>query len=687
MLAAAVLVCAASCTDDPAPAAFTPPYISEVTAEVQGREIVLRCETSGDSGRISGCGFRFGVKGETLRTIEAEIADGAFECRLDSLSPGVKYQWRAWISSGHSAIESQLQEIEVQHEYPAVGVISVTDMAGSTATVQYDITNIFSGELWSCGICWGETSGPDINTGRKTVEDTGYGSHTSEMDGLKTGKTYHVRAYAVTVRGVSYGEETAFRMPVWFEDPVLREHMLSVADSDADGYVSVPEAAAVTSVQICSDSVSTLAGIEWCTGLTALRCAGSVDAEDNGCGSLTEADFSAFPLLEELDLSGNKLRSLTLAGTSSLRKIDLSHNKLISADLSGQSGAEDIDLSYNSLTAIDLSACTSLRRLDISGNDIWSPTLPETESLEELCCSGTKISDLNGIFRQHRNLKRLEARGMLTDEDNLYILPQLERLDCSRSQITALNIKYNTALTSLSADDCRFHSLDINRNAALTDLHCVSSRLDTLYLMEGQLIDGINRNLDAGMHIASNTALVYSSKVTDETFNSYLLSQFDDDGDGVVSAPEARGVTEMRIDSSKWPGIRSLHGIGMFSSLRTLDVSGQELEEIDISGNPDIETLIVDSNPLASLDLSSNKSLRYLYCQAVSSLTSIDLSSNTLLRKAYFMRSGLTGTLDLSACLSLSALNVLGTSLSQVIVPDGIYINISAPGSTEIVYK
>lgn len=390
-------------------------------------------------------------------------------------------------------------------------------------------------------------------------------------------------------------------------------------------------------------------------------------------------------MLEEITVSGQSLESVSLGGCRGLRIINLSRNRLTSIDLSGAARADSIDLSYNRLTAADLSACTILKRLDISGNDIYAPVLPETGSIEELGCSQTKITDLNAVFRRQRNIRRLDARGMLTDGTHLEILTKLEQLDCSGSQTSELTVKYNDLLSSLRADDCRFHTLDINRNRMLSELHCVSSRLDTLYLMEGHLIDGINRNMDGERHIAGNTLLVYSARVTDEAFNSYLTANFDNDRDGIVSAPEARNVQDMRIDSGIWTGIESLHGIEMFSSLKILDVSGQKLTALDMSANKEIETLIVDNNPLLSLELSSNKGLRYLYCQSVPSLHSIDLSCNTLLREAYFLFSGLSGTLDLRKCSTLGRLDVRGTSLSQVIVPDGIYINISSTDSTKIV--
>lgn len=683
LIIACTFLCA--CTEDPSPEAFLPPEMGEVTATVKDDGVLLRCLV-GETGRISECGFSFGVKGENPDLYKASCRDGAFEYLMTGLESGVRYRYRAYISGGHSTVYSDPQEFIIEQEYPSIAQIAIDSIGRGAVSIRYDIAEAFSGGLWSCGLCWSESPGPDIESGNKSIAShNGYGIHSDLITGLETGKEYHVRAYAVNSRGVSYSGEVVFSMPVWCDDVLLHKHLLETADNDGDGYISVAEAGSVRSMRIVSDGISSLKGIEWCKNLEVFALEGSTDEDGKGNGLLATADFSGNPMLEEITVSGQSLESVSLGGCSGLRIIDLSRNRLTSIDLSGAMRADSIDLSYNRLTAADLSACTALKRLDISGNDIYAPVLPETGSIEDLGCSQTKITDLNAIFRRQRNIRRLDARGMLTDGTHLEILTKLERLDCSGSQTSELTVKYNDRLSSLRADDCRFHTLDINRNGMLSELYCVSSRLDTLYLMEGHLIDGINRNMDGERHIADNTLLVYSARVTDEAFNSYLTANFDNDGDGIVSAPEARNVQDMRIDSSVWTGIESLHGIEMFASLRTLDVSGQKLTALDMSANKEIETLIVDNNPLLSLELSSNKGLRYLYCQSVPSLHSIDLSCNTLLREAYFLFSGLAGTLDLRKCSTLGRLDVRGTSLSQVIVPDGIYINISAPDGTEIV--
>jgi uncharacterized protein (TIGR02145 family) len=59
------------------------------------------------------------------------------------------------------------------------------------------------------GVCWGTESNPDID-GSHTSEGGGMGSFSSTLEGLTTGLTYYVRAYAVSEYGLVYGDEVTF---------------------------------------------------------------------------------------------------------------------------------------------------------------------------------------------------------------------------------------------------------------------------------------------------------------------------------------------------------------------------------------------------------------------------------------------------------------------------------------------
>ena len=73
--------------------------------------------------------------------------------------------------------------------------------------------------------------------------------------------------------------------------------------------------------------------------------------------------------------------------------------------------------------------------------------------------------------------------------------------------------------------------------------------------------------------------------------------------------------------------ISDLTGIQDFSDLAVLDVTFNQLTEIDLSQNTELIELYCNGNQLTSLDVSHNLDLAYLWCEW-NQLTELDLSEN-----------------------------------------------------------
>ncbi len=353
--------------------------------------------------------------------------------------------------------------------------------------------------------------------------------------------------------------------------------------------------------------------------------------------------------------------------------------------------------------------CTALRRLDISGNPVTRIPLPQPSALEELSCGNSGILDMNEVFEQAKGLRRLSAQGMLKDGAKLYLLTGLESLDASGSALSVINTKYNIALASLTLRNCGITRLDLFCNTAIKALDCRDcATLQTLNLLEGQEIDGINRNMDKGRFIPDGTQVLYTAKIKDTAFNNFLCDNFDADYDGIVSAMEAADIEEMKIDRNRYSGISSLHGVEMFTSLRKLSVSGQNIAALDLSENPELTEVVCDNNPLKSLNISECRKLKRLYCQNTE-LESINLTGCTTLEELFLFGSRLTGLdigrmpalrtldcqsnrlsgeLDLSGCGALIQVNCKGNSaLERLILPSGSTARVIKDEGTEVILK
>ena len=135
-----------------------------------------------------------------------------------------------------------------------------------------------------------------------------------------------------------------------------------------------------------------------------------------------------------------------------------------------------------------------------------------------------------------------------------------------------------------------------------------------------------------------------SDHFPDPDFNMYVYSHFGG-GDDVLTEAERNAVEEIDVSGFR---LNNVKGIEYFPNLKTLDCSGNNIEELDFSkntaltklniidnkitsisfdANTNIEELYVGKNPLGSLDVSVLSNLRKLECRCCN-LQSLDVSQN-----------------------------------------------------------
>lgn len=94
---------------------------------------------------------------------------------------------------------------------PSVTTQVVTDISGTTATGNGNITSLGYPTPTAHGVCWNTTGTPttsDDSTDEGAASATG--AFTSAMTGLIAGTKYYVRAYATNTVGTEYGSEVNF---------------------------------------------------------------------------------------------------------------------------------------------------------------------------------------------------------------------------------------------------------------------------------------------------------------------------------------------------------------------------------------------------------------------------------------------------------------------------------------------
>ena len=427
-------------------------------------------------------------------------------------------------------------------------------------------------------------------------------------------------------------DDTATFYPIFvpIKDDYLYRYLMSVYDKDGDNRISAREAASVTRIEVCTENVKTMTGIEFFYNLEELIC-GSCNGQVQG--QLTALDVSQNRKLTYLDCHGNRITRLNLSNNQALKHLQCSDNQLKSLDVSALVLLEYLDCGNNQLTRLNVSRNVLLSELRYGQNSITTIDLSRCPTLEALDCSA------NGVTA-------LDVSG----------LTGLTELKCSNNQLSVLDITNNSRLTTVWCEGNQLTYLDVTNNTRLTDV-----RTDNVY-------------------------------VPDPVLKSYLVSEFDTDGDSEISLAEAWPVIEIKVETQQ---IYTMEGIQYFVNLQwllcgggvnedgrqaygqitSLDLSPfpklyyldcryTQLTSLDLSHNPNLDAVTCVGNSIESLDLSNLSELTYLDC-AYNPLGTLDVSHNTKLNFLHCQYAELT-TLDLSNNPALRELYGSNNELTSV---------------------
>lgn len=127
---------------------------------------------------------------------------------------------------------------------PSINTIAISSLSATTAVAGGTIISDGGSSIISKGVCWGTSLNPTINLSTKTNEGIGISNFSSNITGLSTGTTYHVRAFATNSIGTSYGQDIQFVPPLVVGSSYLGGTIISVstgADGIQHGVIISPE--------------------------------------------------------------------------------------------------------------------------------------------------------------------------------------------------------------------------------------------------------------------------------------------------------------------------------------------------------------------------------------------------------------------------------------------------------------
>lgn len=354
-----------------------------------------------------------------------------------------------------------------------------------------------------------------------------------------------------------------------FEDANFKAYLVANFDTDGDGEISYEEALAITMIDVDTDNIESLAGIEHMANLTELNCEGpfvmsgyepeegrgklkTLDVSKNtkltklycGFNQFSSLDLTSNVLLERRRCAGNDLNNLDVSKNTELTRLTAYNNHLSLIDVSYNTKLEVIDLSNNQIKSIDISKNESLATFNCDDNLLTELDPSNNQKLTNIYCSNNNLSSIN--VRKNQKLAKLVIIGNSIPQIDLRNNSELTHLFCEKNKISELDLSNNTKLRQLTVNDNSLSSLtvnccpeiktlkannnlikemDISELTSLFDFYCSGNPLETLYVFDGQ-IDAINNK-----EIPSTTKIVVKGTEPgeDEVF-TVTPTLFDIDG-------------------------------------------------------------------------------------------------------------------------------------------------------------
>lgn len=177
------------------------------------------------------------------------------------------------------------------------------------------------------------------------------------------------------------------------KDEAFEAWVLWNYDSNKDGRLSESETEALTRIELSTENIATLDGIQGFPNLTYLHAQG-VRKDGMNLGKLTQLDLTSNPKLQHIHLIYNNISKLVLGGQPDLDYLCIDYNEVKEIDVKSYSKLTLLQVSYNKLKAIDVSGLDELDEFHCDDNPIETITLSNAK-LKSFRCSGTLIKELD----------------------------------------------------------------------------------------------------------------------------------------------------------------------------------------------------------------------------------------------------------------------------------------------------
>lgn len=509
-------------------------------------------------------------------------------------------------------------------------------------------------------------------------------------------KTLYLLLFITTY---SYGQYTSIP-DINFEKTLIK---LGYDDPTPDGKILTSKIEKITFLNIPSNSISDLNGIQDFSALEFLSC---------GNNNLSMLDVSKNEALTVLSCANNKLTSLNISKNIVLANLFCENNLITNLDLSKNQNLKNLTCTNNKLINLNLKngknnllsfstsdfkknpnlSCIQVDSEAYSANN-WSNLKDATASYYELDCTAyTAIPDINfektliskGIDKDGLNGKILTftiskltqlnidnntSSLKIIDLTGIHDFTELTHLDCSNNTIESLDLSNNLKLETIYCRNNKLASLNINKNLLLKRLVCYQNKLVDLNVSNNTALTELDcannklSNLDVSRNIElitlnCNNNQLSSLNSTGAVKLEYLTCTFNQ----IKTLNFSTNIKFKRLDGD----FNQLTSIDISKNINLTDllVSGNQISDLDVKKNTNLKQLNCYSNKLTDLDISKNLALTNLNC-GVNQLKNIDVSKNLMLTN-FGCGGNQLSTLNVSANKLLTDLSCIDNQLKTI---------------------
>src|SRR4030042_2583000 len=197
---------------------------------------------------------------------------GTFTSSLTGLTSGITYHVRAYATNSAGTDYGTDITFKAGATLPAVTTTAISGLSSTAASTGGNVTSDGGSAMTARGVCWSLSSNP-TTADSKTSYGSGPGSFVSSITGLTPCTTYHIRAYATSSAGTSYGNDISFTTSTVLP-AVTTTEITSITSTTASSGGNISGA--------CSTEV-TVRGVCWSTSANpAIADSKTVDGTGSG---------------------------------------------------------------------------------------------------------------------------------------------------------------------------------------------------------------------------------------------------------------------------------------------------------------------------------------------------------------------------------------------------------------------